>query len=91
MAEADMRRIMKTQQTVDQILSAPADWVTLRALALRLLEAGEDQVAVLKIFENARNQLRLAGREADEEVVMDVMDCMVGWCGPDALLPPNRS
>jgi hypothetical protein len=46
---------------------------------------------VLALFETARQQLREAGREADEDVLMDVMDCLVGWCGPAARLSPDAA
>jgi hypothetical protein len=55
------------------------------------LEEGKDQPAVLAAFEQARQALRGAGRERDEDAVMDVMDCLVGWCGPHMRLPPVDS
>jgi hypothetical protein len=36
----------------------------------------------------ARQQLRQAASEAEEDTVMDVMDFLVGWCNPHMKLPP---
>jgi len=30
-----------------------------------------------------------AEREDEEDPLMNTMDCIVGWCGPDAMLFPN--
>jgi hypothetical protein len=35
--------------------------------------------------------LRQAGREADEDMVMDVMDFLMGWCSPHMKLPSEES
>ncbi len=59
----------------------------LRSLALRLHSQGFDGAAIIEKFEGARRQLRLADREADEDAVMDAMDCLVGWCSPQMTLP----
>ena len=42
---------------------------------------------VVEHFEEARQRLREADREAEEDVVMNVMDCLVGWCSPHMKLP----
>jgi hypothetical protein len=59
----------------------------LRSLALRLHSGGLDKAAIIEKFEGARRELRLADREADEDVIMDAMDCLVGWCSPQMILP----
>ncbi len=53
---------------------------SLRSLALRLSAQGQGHAAILAKFEDAREQLREAGRESDEDAVMDAIDCLVGWC-----------
>jgi hypothetical protein len=54
----------------------------LRRLAQQLLDEGSHPDAVFGKFEQARQSLRLADREEDEEAVMDVMDFLSGWCSP---------
>jgi hypothetical protein len=54
---------------------------------VRELEAeGLIQVEIFERFEQFRALLREFEREADEEQVMDTMDCIVGWCGTHAKL-----
>jgi hypothetical protein len=62
----------------------------LRNVALRLLADSQTREAVLELFERARQQLRQADREAEEEAVTDVMDFLVGWCSPHMKLPPEQ-
>jgi hypothetical protein len=54
----------------------------LRSLVETLASEGHDRDSIVRIFEEAREQLRSEGREADEDAVMDVMDFLVGWCSP---------
>jgi hypothetical protein len=54
----------------------------LRAVAEALLAEGRPEKAVYDLFEAVRAQLRLESRETEEDLVMEVMDCLVGWCAP---------
>jgi hypothetical protein len=63
----------------------------LRALVLSMMAEGQSQDAILQVFEDARQELRQAGREADEDVVTDVMEFLVGWCSPHMKLPPEQA
>jgi len=63
-------------------LSSPDPIGSLRAMAMDRLARGHDRSAIASSFEEARQQLRIADREADEDAVMDVMDLLVGWCSP---------
>ena len=58
----------------------------LRTLAAEMLRGGFDLEAVLAAFDRTRCRLRDAGREADEDAVLDVMDFIVGWCSPHVKL-----
>lgn len=44
-------------------------------------------VSVLQAF---ALELRQEGREADEEVVLDVLDGLTGFCSPQARIDPPR-
>jgi hypothetical protein len=79
---------MKLEESFEQALRSPDPFVQLRSLAVQLFAEGQSQEAVVARFESARQQLREAGREAKEDTLMDVMDCLVGWCGPHARLGP---
>jgi hypothetical protein len=67
---------------IEEALHTPAPFVCLRNLAADLLQQGQARGSVLALFERARARPREAGREADEDVVMEVTDCLVGWCSP---------
>jgi len=80
---------MTFEESLERALRSRTPGSELRSLAEAFLARGEDQSAVLQRFEKARQQLRQAGREADEDAVMDVMDCLVGWCSSHAKLAPR--
>jgi hypothetical protein len=73
---------MTFDESLERALRSPAPVLELRALAQRLLSEGQQQTALLDRFEAARADLRRAGRDADEDAVLDVMDFLVGWCSP---------
>ena len=79
---------MKIHDSIEQALRSGDPYQQLRSLVQRLFAQGQDTDSVLALFETARQKLREAGREADEDAVMDLMDCLVGWCGPNARLSP---
>lgn len=60
--------------------STPVD--ELRSLAIKLQKEGQDQSSILQLFDGNRQALRSAGRDADEDAVLEVMDFLVGWCSP---------
>ena len=60
----------------------------LRQLATDELSKGRTHEEVLARFEQARQVLRAADREDDEDVIMDVMDALAGWCSPHRKITP---
>lgn len=54
----------------------------LRRFAQGLLDEGATPDVVCRRFEQVRQELRDAGREVDEDAIMDVMDFLTGWCSP---------
>jgi len=67
------------------IASDQAMW-SLREEIRQLLTEGHDRAVLLSQLEAFRGQLRLAGRDADEDTVLEVMDFLTGWCSPDMQL-----
>jgi hypothetical protein len=53
-------------------------WGELRSLTLTLSTQGQDRATIIDHFEATREQLRHLDREADEDVLMDVLDRLVG-------------
>lgn len=68
--------------------SSPVD--SLRSLAISLQEEGSEHTSIFELFERNRQTLRAAGREADEDAVLEVMDFLVGWCSPHMSLAPKQ-
>jgi hypothetical protein len=62
----------------------------LRSLVNELAAEGQDKQDIYQLCERVMLRLREAGRGADEEVVLDVMDALDGWCHPGARLPSDR-
>jgi len=77
-------------ERIEQALTSREPVKELRDLVVHLVADDQTREAILELFERARQQLRLADREGDEDAVMDVMDFLVGWCSPHMKLPPEK-
>jgi hypothetical protein len=75
---------------IQQALSSSEPVHELRNWVPHLLADGQTREAILELLERARQQLRQADRETDEDAVMDAMDFLVGWCSPHMMLPPEQ-
>jgi len=66
--------------------SQPAQ--ALRALALDLFREGRSKEEIYEYLETfvVRQRTRADYRESDEEMILDVMDALTGWCHPEARL-----
>lgn len=78
--------LMSHYQQFDSALAAQASHEEMWEMAAHALDAGATHAKLLDELEALRANLRREGREADEDRIMDVMDCLVGWCGPKASL-----
>ena len=47
-----------------------------------LILQGYQQESLAEELEALRSELRTAGREQDEDTVLEVMDFLTGWCSP---------
>jgi hypothetical protein len=66
---------------------ASGDGLTgLRSAAARELQAGIPRERVVAQLEALRTDLRAAGRDADDDVVLEVLDFVTGWCSPHVRL-----
>ncbi len=80
-----------TDQRIQQALNSSEPVNELARFARRLLAEGQTREMVLGLFESARQQLRMEDRENQEDIVMDVMDFIVGWCSPHMEFPHTES
>ncbi len=55
---------------------------SLRAAVIRAREAGTGKDTAMAQLQALREHLREAGREDDEDVVLEVMDFLAGWSSP---------
>lgn len=74
-------RITIAQLFEDALASSEPLW-ELRGVVRGLLADGHDRNDVLTDFGRFRLVLQAAERAADEDVVLEVMDFVVGWCSP---------
>ena len=58
-------------------------------LARQIKVAGLGRVEVYDAFEQFRASLRAENREPDEDLVMEAMDRISGWCRPEMKLFPD--
>lgn len=57
---------------------------------VQLSTVGHKNAEILKIFENFALCLHRQSREADEELLLEVMDTFVGCCPPVAQVLPDE-
>jgi hypothetical protein len=72
---------MDNYQQFDEALRSEEPMWRLRELVQDMLTHGQDRNEILARLESYRSVLREAGRD-DEDVVMEVMDFLTGWCSP---------
>ena len=73
---------MVVLERIERALRSARPYDELRAVASALLDEGDSDQQVYDLFETVRARLRAESREADEDIIMEVMDCLVGWCSP---------
>src|SRR5258708_33297317 len=79
---------MPVDESFERALHSGEPVHELRTLALRLSSQGYDRTALVEKFEAVRQQVRLAGRGADEGAGVDVVDFLTGWGRPHVRLAP---
>jgi hypothetical protein len=67
---------------------------SLRRAAEHELAGGTPRGEVVAQLEELRSDLRTEGREDDEDVVLEILDFVTGWCSPHVLVgelqPPSE-
>ncbi len=77
--------MIPTEQ-LDAALRANQPAECLRELVERLLEQDYDRQKLAAGLESFRDRLRAEGGEGDEDIVLEVMDFLAGWCSPHMAL-----
>jgi hypothetical protein len=82
---------MSIDPRVQDALNSPDPLNRLRSLVQALHDQGQEQSAILELFEKTRQQLHETGRDRDEDVIMEIMDFLVGWCSPHMSLEQKKT
>src|SRR5690349_6968726 len=84
---------MMCEEAIERALQSQEPLLALRSLAQEFVAERHSTTDVIKLFEEARERVRAAGREADEDLLLDVMDFLTGWCSPhlNLQLPAGES
>jgi uncharacterized protein (DUF1501 family) len=69
-----------------QALNTDEPMWRLREEVQRLLAEGHDRNVLVAQLESFRQHLFEAGRDTDEDTILEVMDFLTGWCSPDVRL-----
>ena len=77
---------MKHQERFETAPCFGEPLAALSSLVLELSAEGHKKAEILKLFENYALCLRKNNRESDEDLLMEVMDALTGWCHPSARL-----
>jgi hypothetical protein len=71
---------------VADVIARPEVYAGLRALATQELTEGTARESLMEWLEEARERF-----PDHEDTILDVMDCLAGWCGPHAKIDPLPS
>ncbi len=66
---------------IEEILLDKQAETRLNEMAKEMARAGASQDEVYRLFDSFRSGLCNAGREKEEDLIMNVMDNITGWCG----------
>jgi hypothetical protein len=69
-----------------QAVTSEQPLLRLRAEVQSLLAEGYEREVLLSQLESFRDYLRDSDDESSEDIVLDVMDFLTGWCHPDMIL-----
>src|SRR3954453_5068286 len=82
---------MTFSELIENALRSPQPFEHLRLAATAPLAEGRTPQSVYELFEAVRAQLREEKRQVEEDVVMDAMDCLCGWCSPHQEINPGAT
>jgi len=79
------------EERCEKALHSPDPGRALRALVQDLSREGLQKEEIYELLEKFLTHLRRkeGRRQSDEDLVLDVMDALTGWCHPEAQLLPN--
>ena len=73
----------------EEILAGLKPGSDLSELAVKYKDLGMDNERMYHNLEVLRQEMRAKEDEASEDLIMDLMDRVVGWCNPDSRIFPE--
>lgn len=73
----------------EEILAGLKTGSDLSELAVKYKDLGMDKESMYHVLEVLMLELRENKDEASEDLIMDLMDRVVGWCNPDSRIFPE--
>ena len=73
----------------EEILAGLKTGADLSELAVKYKDLGMDKESMYHVLEVLMLELRENKDEASEDLIMDLMDRVVGWCNPDSRIFPE--
>lgn len=73
----------------EEILAGLKTGSDLSELAVKYKDLGMDKESMYHNLEVLRQEMRAKEDEASEDLIMDLMDRVVGWCNPDSRIFPE--
>ncbi len=66
----------------DEAFKSEQPLMSLREIVKQLIAQGNERDAILKNLEQFRDLLHRQQRDQEDDVVLEVMDFVAGWCSP---------
>jgi hypothetical protein len=73
---------MNLDELFDEALGAEQPFSALYSLLQALVAQGWKRETLLVRLECYRNSLQRTGKDQEENIALDAMDCLAGWCSP---------
>ncbi len=73
---------MSARERFEAALHSENPVLCLRNVVQDMVDKGRDQASLVAELEAFRTMLQAEGRDNDEDIVLDVMDFVVGFCSP---------
>ena len=73
---------MNFENEIEKGLASEAPFLHLRSFLQELLDSGESKEKVLQSLAEYRKKLLLPNQEKEDDMLLDMMDYVAGWCSP---------
>lgn len=78
-------------EEINRALNSAAPHDTLRSVVLKLVLDGSERSELLKSLGEYRSLQKSVLSEAEDDIILEVMDYLAGWCSPHMKIPPEKN